>query len=422
MDARSADLYPVVVQFLDGVAAGAPDQGGDALPSSQTLVRPLPVLPAVVKNAKGASIVTTVEGQVLDWNPGAQRLYGYAATEILRQSVTSLVAPERREALRHMTERLRRGEGCGPIDTVALRADGRRVDISMTISPVRDDAGRVVAALAVAHELSERIRVREELQRAWREPENWGSEERLPLRMLKRFDEQCACRIREREAHAADFAAIVAHELASPIAAIRYLTSMVMMGGLRSEEQADALATIRAETEVLQALVTDMESALVSECKEFAVRLQPIAVTQLMAEPITFARTLPGEHPLTTLIDIDDEVLADPQRVGQVLRNLIGNAMKYSPPGAPVELRATRYRSRIRIEVADRGPGIQPDDRRRIFEKFERGHAGRSHREPGLGLGLYLSRRLVQMHGSELTVAPRPGGGSIFGFELEVLG
>jgi len=75
----------------------------------------------------------------------------------------------------------------------------------------------------------------------------------------------------------------------------------------------------------------------------------------------------------------------------------------------------------MRIEVADRGPGIPPHAQRRIFEKFERGRDERGERAPGVGLGLYLSRRLVQMHGSELTVEPRPGGGSTFAFELELV-
>jgi signal transduction histidine kinase len=139
----------------------------------------------------------------------------------------------------------------------------------------------------------------------------------------------------------------------------------------------------------------------------------------LLATAAVFNRTLPGEHPMTTRIVGPDWVLADQERIGQVLRNLIENAAKYSPIGAPIDLRAISRGRRIRIEVADRGPGIPPHALRRIFEKFGRGRDERGKRVPGVGLGLYLSRRLVQMHGSELTVEPRPGGGSTFAFELE---
>ena len=124
---------------------------------------------------------------------------------------------------------------------------------------------------------------------------------------------------------------------------------------------------------------------------------------------------------MTTRAAVPDQVLADRERIGQVLRNLIQNAAKYSPLGAPIELRATASGGWVRFEVADRGRGIPPDEQRRIFEKFGRGRDERGQRVPGLGLGLYLSRRLVQMHGSELTVEPRPGGGSTFVFALERL-
>jgi signal transduction histidine kinase len=114
-------------------------------------------------------------------------------------------------------------------------------------------------------------------------------------------------------------------------------------------------------------------------------------------------------------------VLADPERTGQVLRNLLSNAAKYSPEGTPIELRVIGKEGRVRIEVADHGKGIHQDDVPRIFEKFGRGRDRERHKTPGVGLGLYLSRRIVRSHGSELTVRTRIGEGSVFGFELAVV-
>jgi signal transduction histidine kinase len=109
-----------------------------------------------------------------------------------------------------------------------------------------------------------------------------------------------------------------------------------------------------------------------------------------------------------------------PERIGQVLRNLLSNAAKYSPEDTPIELRVIGKEGRIRIEVADHGQGIHPDDVPRIFEKFGRGGDREKHKAPGVGLGLYLSQRIVRSHGSELTVQTRVGEGSVFGFELAV--
>ena len=114
-------------------------------------------------------------------------------------------------------------------------------------------------------------------------------------------------------------------------------------------------------------------------------------------------------------------MLADPERIEQVLRNLLSNAAKYSPEGTPIELRVSGKEGRVRVEIADQGWGIHPDDVPRIFEKFGRGRYRKGHHErPGVGLGLYLSQRIVRGHGSELTVQTGPGVGSVFGFELRV--
>jgi signal transduction histidine kinase len=130
---------------------------------------------------------------------------------------------------------------------------------------------------------------------------------------------------------------------------------------------------------------------------------------------------LPGDHPVETRLATEGWVWADPDRIGQVLRNLLDNAAKYSPPGAPIEVRAEAGGSqRIRVAVADRGIGIRPDELPRIFEKFQRGRDLVGTRAAGLGLGLYLSRRIVHAHGAILEVEATPGVGSTFAFELEM--
>ncbi len=104
-----------------------------------------------------------------------------------------------------------------------------------------------------------------------------------------------------------------------------------------------------------------------------------------------------------------------------MLRNLLTNAVKYSPGGTSIELRAVpdEAAGRVRIEVIDHGPGIHPDDMERIFEKFGRGRDPEGRKVAGLGLGLYISRRILRAHGSDLTVKAAPSGGSVFSFDLK---
>lgn len=226
--------------------------------------------------------------------------------------------------------------------------------------------------------------------------------------------------LRELAALKADFTAMVAHELCSPLAAIRGYTDMLSSGKLAPDRQARTLEAIQAETEALKVLVADVQAAASVEREDFTVRPAPVALDELLAEVEAYARTLPGEHPLIAKTTIQEQVLADTERIGQVLRNLLSNAAKYSPQGTPIEVRATPQSGRVRIEVDDRGPGIRTDDLDRIFEKFGRGSNG-NKKVAGAGLGLYLSRRIVQAHGGELTVVTRNDEGSTFAFDLEIV-
>ncbi|MDQ3780317.1 MAG: PAS domain S-box protein [Chloroflexota bacterium] len=377
-------------------------------------------LAVIFESSNDAIVGRSLDGIVSSWNPGAERMYGYTAGEIVGQVIFPLVPPDRLDEQARINDRLRRGERVEPFDTVRVRKDGQLVDVSMTLSPVWDADGRVVAVSAIARDVTDRKRAEEELRRARDELERRVEERTAELAAANARLEEGSRRLSEQAILKADFTAMVAHELGSPIAAIRTLTEMLATGELGLEEQEHTLDAIRSETETLQALVADVQATAVAERDDFTVRPRPTPIFELLAEAAAFNRTLPGNHPLTTLIALPDQVLADPERIGQVLRNLIGNAVKHSAPGTPIELRATQRGDRVLIEVADRGPGIHPDDLHRVFEKFGRGRDAEGQRVPGVGLGLYLSRRLVQAHGAQLTVESTLNVGSVFGFELEV--
>jgi signal transduction histidine kinase len=239
-------------------------------------------------------------------------------------------------------------------------------------------------------------------------------------RTVKALKQQVAERKRAEAERAQFLIAMVTHELGSPLAAIRCFLDMLASGELAPAEQAQALATMRTETALLTALVSNVQAAATVERDDFAVQPRPVPVSALLAAAAAFARALPGHHPLSTTITTHERVWADPERIGQVLRNLLGNAAKFAPAGTPIELRAALHAGRVRIAVADHGFGIHPDDVARIFEKFERGRNPSGRKIVGVGLGLYLSRRIVRAHGGELSVDSTSGTGAVFTFDLEV--
>jgi signal transduction histidine kinase len=233
----------------------------------------------------------------------------------------------------------------------------------------------------------------------------------------------------------ADFNAMVIHELGSPATTIRNFTEVLAEGELRPADQAAIVAMMRSESERMLHLIDDVQSAVAVERDEFSVVPQPVAVRDVLADAAAFASGIRcsgsnngsnngsghGEHE----VDIQDEtgsatVLADPMRIGQVLRNLLGNAAKYTPAGTQISLRAIpTAEGRVRFEVADDGSGIDADDLGRIFEKFGRGHRPTAELIAGKGLGLYLSRRIVRLHGGDLSVTSPPGAGAVFAFDLK---
>jgi signal transduction histidine kinase len=234
-----------------------------------------------------------------------------------------------------------------------------------------------------------------------------------------------AQRLKELNAMRSDFSAMVAHELETPIAAVRKLNELLCAHGEDPGVRAYTTAATEGELDALANLVSDVRAAAAVEREGFEIEARRLPLEKLLTDARAYARTLPVDHPVHQIRQDDqgvgEWVLADPERIGQVLRNLLSNAAKYSPEGAPIELRVGKKEGRIRIEVADKGQGIHSDDLPRIFEKFGRGRDRASHAMPGAGLGLYLSRRIVESHGSELTVQTKSGEGSVFGFELAVV-
>jgi PAS domain S-box-containing protein len=341
--------------------------------------------------------VSSPDGHYLRANRALCDILGYSEEELRATTFQALTYQEDYEASMAYVDRLLAGE----IDRYSMekryvRADGRPVWVSLSVSLVRAPDNRPLYYVAQVQDITERKQAEERLREANR-----------------RLEELAALRT--------DFTAMVAHEIGSPLASVRGFLEVLATGELEPDDQADALVKIRAEINRLSTLVADIRSAATIERDDFALMLRRTAVDKLFEDAVRFAETLPGDHPLTVKVEADGRVWADPYRIGQVLRNLLSNAAKYSPDGAPIELRAKSGETsgRIRIEVADRGRGVYPDDVDLIFEKFGRGRDRSGRKAYGVGLGLYLSKRILQAHGGDLTLDPAPKGGSVFSFELE---
>ncbi|MBW3633593.1 MAG: PAS domain S-box protein [Chloroflexi bacterium] len=363
---------------------------------------------ALIEHAADIIAIIDADGMVRYASPALERILGYQPEDLLDSTITSLMHPEDTVELRGVLDVALAQPGKPHCDEFRLRhREGTWRWFEATATNLVDEPGIAGVVLNI-RDVTERRRM-EELRAV--------ATERAALLTAER---EYARRLEDLAALRADFTSMVAHELGSHIAAVRRWADLLATEPL-SPTQDEALSTIQAEIASLRDLLNDAQAAATVERDDFTVVPRPVPIDAVLAEATAFARTLPGDHPLLTEGDTDGKVLVDPGRIAQVLRNLLSNAAKYSPPGVPITLRVTQRGERIRIDVTDRGFGIHPDDLPRIFEKFGRGMDETLRHIPGVGLGLYLSRRIVQAHGADLTAVSIPGEGSTFGFDLEVI-
>ncbi len=221
----------------------------------------------------------------------------------------------------------------------------------------------------------------------------------------------------------ADFTSMVAHELGGPVAAVRSLATIADFDDIGREDRSRALRGIQTEATLLGTLVRDVQSASRIERDEFAVSLQPFSAAVLLGDAARYGQArFAGEHGLAVQGVLDHPVRVDPDRIRQVLGNLLINAAKYSPTGTTIRLVMSHTASgRVLVEVIDEGYGIPEEEMPYILKKFGRGRDAESRQAPGLGLGLYVVRRILRAHGTDLTLCSSPGKGTTASFELEIV-
>lgn len=219
---------------------------------------------------------------------------------------------------------------------------------------------------------------------------------------------------RELDEAREQFIGVAAHELKNPLAVLRVQAEL----GLRNTERAgDALRRIRNRTQEMQELVERLLDATRAELGKLPLTVGEVELLPLAreaAEPF-----LGAGSPVTVSGDGSVRVRGDAVRIKQVLTNLISNGVRYGR-GSTVEVEVSSREETARIAVSDKGPGIAPEERRRIFERFGQGRSG--EKGPGLGIGLYLSLRLVEAHGGSIELVSTPGSGSTFTVVLPVRG
>jgi len=360
-----------------------------------------------------------LNGIITSWNKGAQKLFGYTAEEVIGKSITILIPPDRENEDSYILDRIRRGEGVDHYETVRRRKDGSEIDVSLTVSPVRDKTGKVIGASKIARDISERKRI--EIER----------EEMLLKETAARAEAESARAEAEAANHSKDeFLAVVSHELRAPLSAIlgyNHLLREKTPDAARLKSSCDVIER-NAKTQ-LQLIEDLLDSARIASGK-LRLELRPLDINPVIADAIDVVR-LAAEAKGVRLRAAEEDgswreesatpnpppaiVRGDAARLQQIIWNLLSNAIKFTPAGGRVELRAERAEGHIRIIVSDTGNGIPLEFLPYVFDRFRQADPSGSRRYGGLGLGLALVRHLVELHGGKVEAASEGAGrGSTF--------
>jgi PAS domain S-box-containing protein len=350
-------------------------------------------LAAIVDSSEDAIIGTNYAGVIVTWNQGAERLYGYAADEVMGRHVSLVVPPDRMKELHGIMTRLRRGEVIEHFDTVRVAKSGARIDVSLSLSPNIGSDGRMDGASSIARDITQRKRLEEASRRL-----NEELEDRVEQRTaeLARANE----RLEALVASKTDFVASVSHELRTPLTSVIGFAELLMDSTTQidPDQRQGILAEIADQGYELANIVEDLLVAARTEIGDLNVSRVPVNLKAQTAQVLETMRTTAGRA-----IEIEGDprfAVADPQRVRQILRNLVTNAIRYGGPEIVVTLHAASE-GLVGIAVCDNGEGIPEEARDAIFDRYTR-----AHDRPGLtesfGLGLAISRELARLMGGDL--------------------
>jgi len=364
-------------------------------------------LPAIVESADDAIISKTLQGIITSWNKAAERIFGYTAEEIIGKPVLVIIPPELQSEETTILSKIRSGDRVDHFETVRLRKDGSRVDISLTISPIRTPDGKIIGASKIARDITDKKRAERERQVLLKAAED------------ARREAEMANRAKD------NFLALLSHELRTPLHSMRGWLSMLSNGLLNDEQQERALDVILRGVDSQNALVEDLLDVSRIVSGKMSIVHEKISLVSILSNVIEQMRPATAEHHIELATDLDtsaDEIIGDSVRVQQIISNLINNAVKYTPPEGRINVSLKRTGDNAVIDVRDTGIGIEPEIAARIFERFEQGDNSSRRQFGGLGLGLAIAKHLTELHDGKIEVESEgPGRGATFRVTLPLM-
>ena len=392
-DGRIVDVSLTVspIRNAEGEIIGASKVGRDITDSRQAeLLKER--LAAIVDSSDDIIVSKTLDGIITSWNKGAERVLGYRADEIVGKHVAAIIPADLVEDVHKILGKIRRGEKVDHYETKRRAKNGKIVDVSLTVSPIRDGTGRIVGASKIGRDITQQKLIEAER-----------------LEADRRKDE---------------FLAMLAHELRNPLASIS--NAVQLFGKLETEADLEwAKEIVHRQIKHLSRLIDDLLDVSRITRGKISLRNEVVNLSPVVSSAVEVVRPLIEERKHELVVSLAPGTLrvqGDPLRLEQILVNLLTNAAKYTDAGGRITLSATHEQDSIVINVRDSGIGIPADLQHRVFDIFVQGDRTIARSEGGLGIGLTLVQKLTQMHGGTVTVESEGlGKGSQFTVRLPAI-
>ena len=352
-------------------------------------------LAAIVDSSDDAIVSKTLDGIVTSWNRGAERLFGYSAAEAIGQSILLIVPADRHSEEADVLRRIRGGQSVDHFETVRRRKDGTLIEISLTVSPVRDSLGRIIGASKTARDITDQKRVQRE----------------IAARLL---ESQRVNRAKD------EFLAMLGHELRNPLGAISSAVRLLDQFKGPNEAIGRACDVILRQSAHLGRLVDDLLDVGRVVTGKILLDRAAVDLAEVARRTVgTFTAAGKTQAHRLSVETVPVWVYADSVRFEQVIANLLTNALKYTPVGGAIRVTVGPEGAHAHLQVEDTGIGIAPGLLPHIFDLFVQGERGLDRAQGGLGIGLTLVQRLVELHdGAVEAHSAGPGHGSRFTVRL----
>ncbi len=358
-------------------------------------------LAAIVEFSEDAIISKDINGIIKSWNQGAEHLFGYRPEEIIGKPVSILMSPDLWSEEARILERIHHGEHLEHYETVRQRKDGSKVEVSLTISPIKDANGKVIGASKIARDITGQKQAKRDLERAHKE-------------------------LLAASSAKDDFIAALSHELRTPLNPVLLIASEAAEDPQISEPIREMFNQIRNNVELEARLIDDLLDITRISRGKLSLHLNQVDAHSVLKEAMATVQSEIDEKRIVVTLNLSaaqHHLKADPVRLQQVFWNILKNAAKFTPDFGKVDVETRNHANgEFELLVTDSGIGMTGSELARIFEAFAQGeHAKMSggHRFGGLGLGLAICRTLVESHsGSIRATSKGRNQGSTFAVTL----